>query len=56
MTRTFTPDEVHVLWAFALAATQDNHCAQDMLTEQQWEIGERLFQEFNSAKEQANSL
>jgi len=45
--RTFTPDEMYVLWAFILAGTQDNHSAQDMLTAKQWEIGESIFKKLN---------
>ncbi len=54
--RTFTPEEMRVLWAFTLAATQDNHSAQDMLTAEQWEIGENLFQRLNEYVEKTNSL
>ena len=47
----FSKEEIFVLWAFTLAATQDNHCAQDMLTEEQWKIGESLYQKLNEAVE-----
>ena len=50
----FSKEEIFVLWAFALAATQDNHCAQDMLTEEQWKIGESLYQKLNEAVEEAS--
>jgi hypothetical protein len=46
--RTFTPDEMYVLWAFTLSATQNIHSAQDMLSSEQWEIGENLFKRLNS--------
>jgi hypothetical protein len=37
------PSIVRVLWAAMCSMTQDVHCAQDNLSEDEWRLADRLF-------------
>lgn len=46
------PEAIHVLWSALLAMVEENHSAQDMMTERQWELAEEIFERMTEMVEQ----